>query len=160
MCPTSRNRRSLRRVGESTLIVLFLPLLLTIGALTLALWLLQRILLYLLVWIVWIPKGKDILFVYSDSPIWREYLTDNILPSLEERAVVMNWSERRTWEKWSLSACVFRSFGGKRNFNPLVVFFRPFRRAQVFRFWLPFKDWKRGYTEPVERMRSDLLALL
>ena len=161
MTPTSRNRRSaLRRVGELTLIVLLLPLLLPLGVLTFALWIFQRIILYLLVWLLWVPKGKDVLFVYSDSPIWREYLMENMLPLFEERAVILNWSERRIWRSWSLSVRIFRTFGGKRDFNPLVVVFRPFRRVQVFRFWLPFKDRKRGYTEPVERMRSDLLALL
>jgi hypothetical protein len=161
MNPSSPSRRSItRRTLESALIVLFLPLLLLLGVLTLALWVLQRVLLYLLVWILWVPRGNDILFVYSDSPIWREYMLENILPVVQQRAVVMNWSERQQWKRWSLSVRVLRSFGGKRDFNPLVVLFRPFRRARVFRFWLPFKDWKRGYTEPVERMQSDLCTLL
>jgi hypothetical protein len=137
-----------------------LPLLLPLGVLTLAVWVLQRLLLYLLVWILWVPKGKDILFVYSDSPIWREYMLENILPLVEQRAVVMNWSARKQWKKWSLSLRVFRSFGGGRDFNPLVVVFRPFKTAEVFRFWSAFKDWKRGYTEPVERTRNDLLVRL
>ena len=55
---------------------------------------------------------------------------------------------------------VFRHFGGHREFNPLVVLFRPFRLAKVFRFWLAFKDWKHGYREPVERLRQDLLVAL
>ena len=38
--------------------------------------------------------------------------------------------------------------------------FRPFRRAKTFRFWLAFKDWKRGYREPVDRLREELFSAL
>jgi hypothetical protein len=55
---------------------------------------------------------------------------------------------------------VFHHFGGAGDFNPLVVLFRPLRLARVFRFWSAFKDWKRGYKEPVERLRKELFASL
>jgi RHS repeat-associated protein len=42
----------------------------------------------------------------------------------------------------------------------MVVLFRPFRRAQTFRFWSAFKRWKSGDTEPVERLRNELLINL
>jgi hypothetical protein len=49
---------------------------------------------------------------------------------------------------------VLRHFGGAREFNPIVVFFRPPRVATVFRFWAAFKDWKGGYREPGEKVRQ------
>jgi hypothetical protein len=145
------------RVG---IIILLLPLLLPVVALALSLWVLHRITLYLLVWALWLPKGKDVLFVYSDSPIWRGYMTEHVLPLVQTRAVVLNWSERSRWRKWSLAVQILRFFGGGHDFNPMVILFRPLRRAQEFRFWSAFKDWKRGETEPVERLRSDLLFRL
>jgi hypothetical protein len=57
-------------------------------------------------------------------------------------------------------ASVFRSFGGRREFNPLVIVFRLFGRARSFRFWQPFQDWKRGYREPLEKIRQELFAVL
>ena len=83
-----------------------------------------------------------------------------VLPRLAGRAVIMNWSERRTWSRWSFPAHILRAFGGYREFSPLVVLFRPLKRAKVFRFWGPFKDWKRGYKEPVERLTQELFAAL
>ena len=62
--------------------------------------------------------------------------------------------------KVSFAPHVFRTFGARRDFNPLVVVFRPFRRAEVLRFWQAFKDWKHGHTEPVERLRQRLDATL
>jgi hypothetical protein len=121
---------------------------------------LYRTLLYLLVWALWLPKGKDVLLVYSDSPIWHEYMTTQVLPLVEERAVVLNWSERKQWSHWSLAAALFHHFGGAGDFNPLVVLFKPLRRPNIYRFWSAFKDWKRGYKEPVERLPQELVASL
>jgi hypothetical protein len=97
-----------------------------------------------------------VLFVYSDSPIWHDYMTTEVLPMLSNRAVVLNWSQRKQWPKLSLAVHVFRSLGGEKEFNPLVVVFRPFRRAKLFRFWSAFKEWKRGHTEAVEKLKCDL----
>ena len=151
-----RKQRLLPKLLTVVVFVLLCPLILPLVALGLSLFLLHRAVLYLLVWLLWLPSGKDTLFVYSDSPIWQEYMTREVLPLVEKRAVVLNWSERSKWRKWSFPQHVFRTFGGGYDFNPLVVRFRPFRRAKLFRFWSAFKDWKRGYTEPVERLTNDL----
>ena len=140
--------------------MVLLPLVLPLVLISVTLYLAHRIALYMLVWVLWLPRGKDILVVYSDSPIWHEYMTTQILPLVQERAIVLNWSERNRWPRLSFRAHVFHTFGEGRQFNPLVVLFRPFRRARIFRFWLPFKDWKRGYREPVERLRQELFSVL
>ena len=81
---------------------------------------------YLLVWVWWLPKGKDVLYVSSDSPIWREYMETEVFPLVAQRAIVLSWSARSKWPRWSFAVRVFRTFGGGRNFNPMVVLFRPF----------------------------------
>jgi len=149
-----------RRLWKAALVVLLLPIALPFALIILTLYLPYCAVLYMLVWILWLPKGKDVLFVYSDSPIWHEYMTTQIFPLVGERAVVLNWSERGKWTRWSLRVHVFHYFGGEYEFNPLVVLFRPFRRARTFRFWLPFKDWKRGYKEPVVWLRQELFSVL
>jgi hypothetical protein len=149
-----------RRLGQAILIVVLLPLVLPLALFAVANHLLYRALLYLLVWALWLPRGKDILFVYSDSPIWREYMATQVLPLVQERSVVLNWSERKKWSRWSLGVAVFHHFGGAGDFNPLVVLFRPLRLVRMFRFRSAFKDWKRGYKEPVERLRQELVASL
>lgn len=149
-----------RRVWQAAFVVLLLPVLLPLGVLALTFWLMHRVTLYLLVWMLWLPKGKDILFVYSDSPIWKEYMTQQLLPLVQERAIVLNWSERSRWRKWSLSVRVFRSIGGSREFNPMVILFRPLRRARTFRFWSAFREWKHNKTELVERLRNEMFLHL
>ena len=108
----------LQRVMNAVLLILFLPFVLPLALVAIILFLLYRITLYLLVWALWLPRGKDILFVYSDSPISHEYMATEVLPLVQERAVVLNWSERTTWHKWSLGVAVFRHFGGDREYSP------------------------------------------
>ncbi len=149
-----------RKLGNAVLVVLILPIVLPLALVAFALHFLLRAGLYLLVWLLWIPKGKDVLFVYSDSPIWREYMISHVLPLVRERAVVLNWSERSKWSPWSLRVGVFRAFGGSREFNPMVLKFQLFRQVKILRYWSAFRDWKRGYTEPVERLNSQLSSML
>jgi hypothetical protein len=157
---TRQKQPLLERLGQVVLIVVLLPLILPLALFAVASHLLYRALLHLLVWALWLPRGKDILFVYSDSPIWHEYMETQILPLVQERAIVLNWSERKKWSRLSLGVAVFRYFGGDGDFSPLVVLFQPLRSARLFRFWSVFKDWKRGYKEPVERLRQELFASL
>jgi hypothetical protein len=142
------------------LFIPFLPILIPLILLIVILNFLHRSMVYLLVWLLWLPRGKDVLFVSSDSSVWQQYMETQILPFVETRAIVLNWSERKKWSWWSLERRVFRVFGGRYNFNPMVVLFRPFRRARIFRFFLALEEWKHGHTEKVDRLRRDLTESL
>lgn len=157
---TRQGRTFSQRFKNAALVVLMLPFILPLALLAIILYPLYRIILYLLIWSLWLPKGKDILLILSDSPIWHEYMTTQVLPLVQDRALVLNWSDRRNWERWSLPVAVFRHFGGAREYNPMVLLFRPLRTARVFRFWSAFKDWKRGNRDSVDRLRDNLLASL
>src|SRR6266851_4362352 len=139
---TRQKETTMQRLGRAALVVPLCLLLLPILLLAAIFYWMYRITLYLLIWLLWLRNGKDVLFVYSDSPIWHEYMTTQILPLVQERAVVLNWSERNTWSRSSLGVAVFHHFGGAGDFNPLVVFFQPLRLAKIYRFWSAFKDWK------------------
>ena len=136
----------------TALAIFALILLLPLVVVVLLCFLASTALLRILVQFFWLAKGKDVLLVYSDSPIWHDYVEIHLLPPIEERAIVLNWSERKRW-KPSLARWVFFHYGGGREFNPLGVTFRPWRRARVFRFWEPFRDYKHGKTAALEKMQ-------
>ncbi len=149
-----------RRVLKFALILLLLPLIIPLAILGLALHVLNKVVVYLLVWLWWLPRGKDVLYISSDSPIWKEYMEAEIFPLIAERAVVLSWSARSKWPKWSFAVRVFRTFGHGRDFNPMVVLFRPFRRARIFRFLPAFRERKHGNSASVEQLRRDLIQVL
>ena len=119
--------------------------------LALFLYLLWGAFLYLAIWLTW--TNWRVLFVYSESPIWKEYIEREILPYLQDRAVILNWSERRNWKN-SLAVLAFRYFGGYRNFNPIGMVFRPFHFVKIYRFFEAFKEFKHGNTKKVERIKE------
>ena len=137
------------------LVVLLFPVLLVL----LLIYAIYVVALYAAIWGSWLPRGRDVLFAYSNSPVWQDRVEREILPLIGHRAIVLNWSERARW-RTTLATLAFRHFGGDRSFNPLAVVFRPFRRARVFRFWQPFRDWKHGRGEPLAQMEREFLTAL
>jgi hypothetical protein len=140
-------------------LIVLLPLILLFVVVVLALFAVTSICLHVLIWSCWCVRGRDILFVYSDSPIWREYVEQRLLPPIRDRAVILNWSQRKGWNL-SLARAAFHHFGGYREFNPLAVVFRPFRRTRKFRFWQPFRDWKHGRPAKLEQMEKEFFSVI
>ncbi len=110
------------------------------------------------VWTLWLPRGRDTLVVYSTSPLWHEYFESRVLPRVSTRAVVLNWSERRTWmHRLSLSALVFRCFAGSREFNPIAFHFRPLRMHSTYRF----RIWRKtGDSSELDQLMTRFFAEL
>jgi hypothetical protein len=57
------------KLQQGVLLLIFLPLLLPFGLLAITALILSRVALNMLVWLLWIPKGKRALVIYSDSTI-------------------------------------------------------------------------------------------
>jgi hypothetical protein len=147
-----------RRIGSSkvfiiSLLVIFSPILI----LVVSLYLLWGAMLYIMIWMTW--KKQLILFVYSNSPTWKDYMEREILPYIQERAVILNWSERKRWKN-SLAVFAFRYFGGDRNFNPMALVFRPFRFVKACRFFEAFKDFKHGDPQKVEKIKAEFFEMI
>jgi hypothetical protein len=140
--------------------VVLLPILLPLLLLIVCLVFFSMLAVHLLVCLVWLPRGKDVLFVYSDSPTWHEYMMHEVLPLVADRAVILNWSHRHSWSRWSLATWAFRMLSGHKNYNPLVVLFRPLRRSRTFRFWAAFQEKKHGNGTSVEQLTGELKIAL
>jgi len=151
-----RNDRAFARAAWVVLGCLAVPLWLTVLILVLLLFLLETVALYVLVWLWWIgPRQRRTLFVYSDSPIWKEYLERTIIPRLPSHSVVLNWSRRRQWGRLKLSSLLFRRFAGNYEFNPIAVVFERFRLAKAYRFWQPFRGLKHGNPEALSHLEEE-----
>src|SRR5262245_39460965 len=142
---------------QVALIVPLIPFILVVVAIALVCFAVMSVCLHVIIWTWWYLRGRDILFVYSDSPVWHDYVEAGILPELGERAVVLNWSQRKRW-RLSVARLAFHHFGGYRQFNPMAVVFRPFRRSELFRFWRPFRDFKHGRAEALHRMEREFFT--
>lgn len=146
MAPIRKPRSKLSKLLIVPALVICLPLL----VIWLPLYLLFCGFLYGSVFLTWLPRGKNILFVYSNSPHWKDHIETNVLSKVNDKTIVLNWSERKTWDRWSLPVMCFHHFNGSgREFNPMAIVFRPFRKAKLFRFWKSFMEYKHGNTAPL-----------
>ena len=148
-----------REWWQIPMLILLSPLILAFVVVAIVLFIIASISLRIVIWSWWCLRGRDVLFVYSDSPIWHDYIEQHFLPHLGEHAVVLNWSQRKRW-RFSLARMAFRHFGGYRQFNPIGVVFRPFGRTYKFRFWQPFRDFKHGHPEALHKMESEFFGLI
>ena len=150
----------MRTILKTLVVLVLLPLVIPLAIFVVAIYLVHGAALNAIVWLLWCTRGKHVLLVYSDSPIWHDYIEENIIPHLPRSGIVLNWSERlmRRWH--SLAVMVARYFGGSREFNPIVVVFRPFRWAKTFRFWQAFKDYKHGNNQTLDSVQRDLFAYI
>lgn len=124
-----------------------------------AVWAVVSGVLLLIVWTRWLPYGKRALLIYSNSPVWQSYFEEKIIPVLARGAVVLNWSERKQWKR-SVAVMLFRVFAPRREFNPMVMVFRPYRGPLRFRFYEAFRAYKHGRTHEVEKTRLQLFEAL
>lgn len=66
------------------------------------------------------------LFAYSNSPIYKEYVENTLIPMIKEKAIIFNWSERKKWDNDDDFARLFRNIHrkvrwGKSEFVPFLV---------------------------------------
>jgi hypothetical protein len=105
--------------------------------------------------------GRFVLFVYSESPNWQPYIEDHILPRLDGRAVVLNWSQRKQWPRvcpWE--SRVFHHFTGPREFNPVALVFVGRWRVVPIPFYRAFLDFKHGHESGLRQAEAALLSHL
>ncbi len=148
-----QNRPYTNAIGLATVFLLF-PL----GVMFIAGWLLATIALHLALLVLWLPRGRRVVFVTSDNPRWKPYLDEHVLPRLPRNTVVLNWSERARWSPFQLGAWVYRMWSGPRDFNPMAIVVRPWPSPKVFRFFGAFDDLASGKPEPLRDVQTALLA--
>jgi len=156
--------------------IIFLPLYILFYLLYGVWYLIYRRWLVLRVRKQWYPQGKKMLFVYSNSPNWKEYIEENILTKISEKAVIINWSERSkwSWENKPLELKIFKYWTGVirhfdikgkkkwdgKEFNPIAITFVPWWRVKVIRFWQAFKDYKHGKDKKLKELENKLFKIL
>lgn len=101
-------------------------------------------------------RGIAGVLVTSDSPNWNAYIQENWISQFGEHFVILNWSQRKTWES-SLAVNLFSRFCSyEENFCPAVILFRGLRYPLVFRFFLAFRDYKHGNEAALQTLERRL----
>jgi hypothetical protein len=103
----------------------------------------------------WGSRGKLGVFVYSDSPNWKDHIEAVVLPRVAERFVTLNWSRRSEWARHKpLEVQIFEHWSGRRAFNPMAILVPPTGPVSTLRFWEAFRAFKHGSTHELERQEA------
>lgn len=130
---------------------------------------LMRVFLVVAVAVRWRPRGIRGLFVYSDSPNWKPYLDRYIIPSVKDRVALLNWSERKNWNRalsGRLEVMIFKHWAYNTreqnylDFNPMAVLFVPWFSPKALRFFYIFKRAKHGDLDALTELEEELFARL
>jgi len=120
-----------------------------------------RVLVRIAVEVVWGARGRRVLLVYSQSPIWQEYVESKWLPILRDHAIVLDWSERSQWKaRKSFATWVFGVWKPSDNFNPMVILIPRFAPIRRIGFYYAFRDWKHGKQAALQLAESELFAFV
>jgi len=102
------------------------------------------------------PKGKYILFTYSESENWSQYIEDNILPKIDEYSIIINRSKNQHWKsKFKLERHAIESWANI-NINPIAIIFEPNKKVKVIEFYKAFRDLKHGKLETINSKSQEL----
>lgn len=102
------------------------------------------------------PLNRHILFSYSDSENWTEYIEREIVPKIADKAIVINRTQEQDWKKqYKLEKKALDNFAGT-GINPVALIFRKGLKVKVIPFYEAFRDLKHGKKESIELKREEL----
>ena len=113
--------------------------------------LIYRMLLLPRVWIEWERERKDTLLIYSDDDHSRDWM-QRLEPLIGNRAVVLNWADRLSWDRSELASQLFEMFGPRgipERFTahslPAVLLFRQWQHPERFLFGTHSRDKEENF---------------
>lgn len=101
---------------------------------------------------------KDLLIVYTESPIWQPRIEQDWLARWGQRAVLLNRS--KSWSSGDLRARLWRSLGGFIEHTPLAIVVPANGEPTVVRFFTAFRDFKHGKSHRLREAEAELEAAL
>ncbi len=105
----------------------------------------------------WGKNGKSILFVYSESPNWQQYIEREILPELAPHTVLLNYSKRHEWaRKMPLEAKIWEHWTGGRDYNPVAILIPKRGKITTIPFYTAFRDFKHGKDKLLREKEREL----
>lgn len=99
---------------------------------------------------------KKVILINSDSPIWHDYIFDNIVPLFGDKVLTLNWSQRNVWDKSKWEVKAFNHWGGNYEYNPLIIINNGFFQIKVIRLYEAFAQYKHGKESELQKKELEI----
>lgn len=106
------------------------------------------------------PEGKFILFTYSDSPNWAQYIEANILPKIEDHSIIINRTKYPDWKSQFKTEKRAVELWASLKINPLAIIFTETGKVKIIEFYDAFRDLKHGKEQTINSKCEELMNAL
>lgn len=103
-------------------------------------------------------RGVRYIVVYSRRARTARYIESEWLPRLGDAAVVLDWTERKTWGHSPESRLYKRYCASSLNYAPAVLVVRWLQRPLVYRFYYAFLEMEKGRSQYLQQMESEMFG--
>ncbi len=112
----------------------------------------------------WFPKDKYAFFIYSNSKKWKSYFEQELIPKIQSKAIIWNWSTRLQygWNNGLLEAKALKTFQTSRYYYPIAIVFLYSGKVKIFDFYTPYVKMLKSQNEnqDYKNLEKDFLDLL
>jgi len=110
----------------------------------------------------WFPKRKHVFFLYSDSKKWKVYFEEELIPKIQDKAYVWNWSNRleKGWNNDLLEARILKLYRPIGFFYPMAIVFLPDGEIKTFQFYYSYIKMLKSGKDDYKKLENEFLNLI
>ncbi len=110
----------------------------------------------------WLPESGSVLFFTSNSKHWKAYFEKELLPKIETKTRVLNWSTREQdgWSDKAMEARIADLFGDARHSIPFAMVFLPSGDFKMFFFQGAFLRFLKSKKKQYKKLETEFLKLV
>ena len=101
-------------------------------------------------------RESSVILVYSDSPKWKTQIESQIIPGLPKTTLILNLSNPGHGLSANFDYRQYIYWAGSREYCPMVILQRPFRKPLLFRFYKAFRKSGGGDSKELHLLKQNL----
>jgi len=140
--------------------MIFMPVILLYAGIVLVVSLPYRLFQFLFHIVTGSFRKSRVILVYSDSPKWKAQIETQIVPDLPENTLILNISKPGLGHSANFDYHQYKYWAGSREYCPMVIIRRPFRKPLLFRFYKAFRKSSGGDSTELQALIQNLHSAL
>lgn len=140
--------------------MIFMPLILLYVGIVLVVTLPYRLLKFLFHVVAGSFRHSRVILVYSDSPKWKSQIETQIIPGLPQNTLILNISKPSPSLSGTFDYRQYTYWAGSKEYCPVVILRRPFRKPLLFRFYKAFRKASGGDSAELQVLLQNLQSAL
>jgi len=142
------------------LAIVFLPLILLYVGIVFVVVLPYRLLQFLFHVVTGSFRSARVILVYSNSVKWKSEIETQIIPNLPPDSKIFNISKPDPGLSKNFDYYQYSYWAGRKEYCPIVILRRPFRKPILFRFYKAFRKASGGNGSELQVLIQTLLSSL